>query len=398
MVGAGLDVVDVAAVPVHAAATNPATSTKAVLAMGIGYAAMLASRLRERIAASGPLPFEDFMEACLYDPAGGFFAAGPLRSVKAGDFLTSPEVSERFGATLARFVAAERERIGEPVAVVDVGAGSGSLLRSLLDALDPRPPAWAVEASPAARAALAHVVGAARVLGSLGELPGPVAGVIVANELLDNLPVALAVNTGEGWEERWVGADGDRLELVARPARQAVREWCDAYGGEVPKGGMVEVQLAATRWVGTALSALRAGALVVIDYGGTAEELEPRRTRGTLRTYRAHHLGPDPLLEPGATDITVDVNFTALVAAAEEAGAAVELHRQDDFLAALGLRAELRELRERELALARGGDPVERLRVRSERHDAATLLHPRGLGDFRVMVARVGPTAGRSRR
>ncbi len=351
---------------------------------------MLRDTLVARIADGSPLPFEDFMAACLYDPTGGFFATGPLRSVKSGDFLTSPEVSPRFGATLARFAAAERRRVGEPFTVVDVGAGSGSLLRSLLATLSPPAAAWAVEASPAAREALAGVVGPARVVASLGELPGPLTGVIVANELVDNLPVALAVRTGDGWEERWVGAADGRLELVARPARSAVRDWCDAYGGVVPEGGMVEVQIAATQWVGTALSALRLGALVVIDYGGTAEELEPRRTQGTLRTYRAHHLGPDPLDEPGETDVTVDVNFTALLAAAEAAGARAELHRQDDFLAEWGLRAELADLRRRELDLARAGDPMERLRVRSELGDAETLLHPRGLGDFRVMVARVG--------
>jgi len=132
------------------------------------------------------------------------------------------------------------------------------------------------------------------------------------------------------------------------------------------------------------------GALVAIDYGGTAEELAPRRREGTLRTYRAHHLGPEPLLDPGTTDITVDVNFTAMAAAARAGGASVELLRQDDFLGAWGLRDVVRELREQELALATEGDAMERLAVRSERTDAETLLHPRGLGDFRVMVARVG--------
>lgn len=150
---------------------------------------------------------------------------------------------------------------------------------------------------------------------------------------------------------------------------------------------MVEVQLAATQWVGEILDRIEYGALVVIDYGGTAEELEPRRTQGTLRTYQRHHLGPDPLTEPGATDVTVDVNFTALMAAAEGAGATVELHRQDDFLADLGLRDTVRELRRQELELAKGDDAMARLKVRSEATDADTLLHPRGLGDFRAMVA-----------
>jgi SAM-dependent MidA family methyltransferase len=150
---------------------------------------------------------------------------------------------------------------------------------------------------------------------------------------------------------------------------------------------MVEVQLAAAEWVRAALGRIGRGALVIVDYGGTAEELEPRRTQGTLRTYRSHHLGPDPLLEPGATDVTVDVNFTALVAAAEEQGAVVALHRQDDFLDGLGLREVVSDLRHRERDLARSSDAMQRLIVRSEATDAETLLHPRGLGDFRVMVA-----------
>jgi SAM-dependent MidA family methyltransferase len=114
----------------------------------------------------------------------------------------------------------------------------------------------------------------------------------------------------------------------------------------------------------------------------------PRRRDGTLRTYRAHHLGPHPLDEPGETDITADVNFTALVATAQSAGADVELHRQDDFLAELGLRERLSELRHAELEAARAGEDMERLRLRTLKTEAETLVHPRGLGDFRVLVAR----------
>jgi SAM-dependent MidA family methyltransferase len=352
----------------------------------------LKQRLLDRITERGPIAFEEFMEAALYDPDGGFFSTGPLRSVKAGDFLTSPEVSSQFGATLARFVAAERERLGSPssFAVIEVGAGSGSLLRPLLVEMGAGVPAFAVEASPAATAELTSVVGEQRVLSTLGDLPGPLPGVIIANELLDNLPMAIAVKTDDGWEERWVGESEGELTLTSRPARSAVARWCDDFADGTPEGGLVEVQLAASQWVETALSVLSGGAVVIIDYGGTAEELVPRRTQGTLRTYRAHHLGPDPLLEPGATDITADVNFTALMAAAEEAGASVELHRQDDFLAEWGLRQRLADLRRRELELARGDDAVARLQVRSQVTDIETLLHPRGLGDFRVMVAQLG--------
>jgi SAM-dependent MidA family methyltransferase len=169
-----------------------------------------------------------------------------------------------------------------------------------------------------------------------------------------------------------------------------VIEWCERFAGPCPIDGYVEVQLTAATWLGTAIKKLHRGALVLIDYGDTAENLEPRRTEGTLRTYRAHHLGPHPLDEPGETDITVDVNFTALEAIARELGADVEYHRQDDFLGSLGLRERLSELRREELELARDGDAMERLMIRSTKNEVETLLHPRGLGDFRVLVARVG--------
>lgn len=343
---------------------------------------MLADKLRARIDADGPMPFEEYMSACLYDEDGGFFATGPLRSVKEGDFLTSPEVSPWFGRTLAKFVESQNADL-----VVDVGAGSGSLLAPMMQELrEGRYSFHAVEVSPAAREALGDLV--EHVHETIDALPERFKGVVFANELLDNLPVALALRSGDGWVERWVGTTETAFGLVTAEVRSEVAAWCDSYAGNVPEGGMVEVQLAATGWVGAIFDRIQSGALVVIDYGGTAEELEPRRTQGTLRTYQRHHLGPDPLTEPGATDVTVDVNFTALMAAAETAGSSVELHRQDDFLADLGLRDTVRRLRQRELELARGDDAMARLKVRSEATDADTLLHPRGLGDFRVMVAR----------
>jgi SAM-dependent MidA family methyltransferase len=167
-----------------------------------------------------------------------------------------------------------------------------------------------------------------------------------------------------------------------------VIDWLDNYAGPVDPGGWVEVQLQAQAWVKEALSKIAAGSLLIIDYGDTAENLAPRRRDGTLRTYRSHHLGPHPLDEPGATDITADVNFSPLLESAAQAGAAVSLHRQDDFLGQLGLRATLSELRARELSLARSGDELARLAVRSRRTEAETILHPRGLGDFRVLTAR----------
>ncbi|MFQ5522463.1 MAG: SAM-dependent methyltransferase [Acidimicrobiia bacterium] len=340
----------------------------------------LRQRILKTIDSEGPMPFEQFMELALY-ASEGFFGGSMLRSQKAGDFLTSPEVSHLFGETLAVFVERERDRMGEPFQLVEVGAGSGSLLRSLLAKVDVE--AWAVEASPAAREKLTEVLPSERVLSAL---PDQMRGVVVANELLDNLPMALVQRTEGGWRERWVGRDGEVLTFVDADPRPEVLAWLDAYAGDVDDGGWVEVQLLAQAWLRDVLDRLEAGSLVIIDYGDTAENLLTRRRDGTLRTYRAHHLGPHPLDEPGETDITADVNFTALVAAAEAAGANVSLQRQDDFLASLGLRERLSELRHAELAAARAGDEMERLGLRSLKTEAETLLHPRGLGDFRVLV------------
>ncbi len=319
------------------------------------------------------MPFERFMELALYGPEG-FFGGDSLRSQRAGDFLTSPEVSELFGETLARYVAGIADVIGDPFTVVEVGAGSGSLLGPLLAAYPVD--ALAVEASPAARSALAELVPVSE------ELPPTIRGVVIANELLDNLPTALAQLTPDGWRERWVGAEGDDLVFVDAPLRPEVATWLHAYGGPVAEGGWVEVQLAARAWVADVLARLEMGAILLIDYGETADNLLHRRGDGTLRTYRAHHLGPHPLDEPGQTDITSDVDFTALMDLHPES----TLRRQDDFLTDLGLRDRLSDFRKLELEAARAGDDMERLRLRTLKTEAETLLHPRGLGDFRVLT------------
>jgi SAM-dependent MidA family methyltransferase len=149
----------------------------------------LKQMILDEISSNGPMPFERFMDLALYHTLG-FFGGDVLRSEKAGDFLTSPEVSPLFGETLAHYVVAERERIGEPFRLVEVGAGSGSLLKPLLAAADVD--ALAVETSPAARAVLAEFVAVSDTL------PETIRGVVIANELLDNMPMALAGALGDG--------------------------------------------------------------------------------------------------------------------------------------------------------------------------------------------------------
>src|SRR5690606_36957636 len=97
------------------------------------------------------------------------------------------------------------------------------------------------------------------------DLPERIRGVVVANELLDNIPMALAQKVGGRWRERWVGLDGDGLCFVDAPVRPEVGEWLDRHAAAVDEGGWVEVQLGAAAWVREVLDRLEAGALLVID-------------------------------------------------------------------------------------------------------------------------------------
>lgn len=346
----------------------------------------LKEHIRMKVLDTGPMPFDEFMAIALYHPEG-FFGGETLRSEKAGDFLTSPEVSPLFGQALAGYVAAEHRRIGDPFAVYEVGAGSGSLLRPLLEKHEVN--AHAIEVSPAARRSLEAILPTDRIHGSFGDVPKPLRGVVLANELVDNLPMAVAQRRDGRWRERWVGVAGDDLVFVDAEPRPEVSEWLTAYGGDVADRGWVEVQLQAGDWLRETVESLEAGSVVIIDYGDTSEGLLPRRGDGTLRTYRAHHLGPHPLDEPGETDITADVNVTALEHVARAAGASTRLLRQEDFLAELGLRHRLSEIRHQELEAARSGYESTRLKLRSRKTEIETLLHPRGLGDFRVLIVAV---------
>ncbi|MBT8207642.1 MAG: SAM-dependent methyltransferase, partial [Acidimicrobiia bacterium] len=246
---------------------------------------MLRDVLIKQIAADGPMPFEVFQQAALYHPEFGFYAHGPVRSTRGGDFVTSPEVSSLFGQTVSRFVSSEMARCGVG-AVAELGAGSGSLLGPLMETLTDGVRIIAVEHSTAATEALAALAG----VEVLAELPDLVDGgaVVVGNEVVDNVPVALTMRTADGWLERLVGTGGDGLEFVLAEPREPVRRWADRYGAGLPVGAMLEVQLEASKWFGGVLDRVGRGAIALFDYGGLTEELETRRLSGTLRTYRNH--------------------------------------------------------------------------------------------------------------
>lgn len=319
--------------------------------------------------------FDDFVHHALYGPTG-FYAHG--RAGRRGDFITSPEIGPLFGAVIARALDAWWDELGRPddFGVYDVGAGPGTLARAILDA---RPACLvgashryvAVETSDAQRASHpADVV-------STPELPnGPLHGVVLANELLDNLAFRLLVHDGE-WREAWVDESDGSYREVLRPLTDPLPAGVPtraAHGARLP------LQTAAAEWVASIRERL-SGRLVVIDYMvATTAELLDRPWRTWLRTYAGHEKGGHYLRDVGSQDVTTDVCLDQLEA---RAGAADSIRSQAQFLQRWGideLVAEGRRVWEAEAA--RPG--LAAVKMRSRVTEAEALLDPRGLGGFTV--------------
>ncbi|WP_217126555.1 class I SAM-dependent methyltransferase [Hydrogenophilus thiooxidans] len=327
--------------------------------------AALAQRIAARIAAAGGwVPFADFMQWALYEPELGYYARHDQAFGPHGDFLTAPEISPLFGAVLADVLASAVAATG---LAVEFGAGSGALAEDLLTrwhALGVLPQRYAiveVSAGLAARQAerlqpLAERLGVELVWWQ--RLPERFAAAVVANEVLDVLPVHVVGTRGAETFERGVVVAEAGTEAAASAAPRFA--WADRpltpaaasalAGIELPRSAdgeyLSEVAPAVPVWVRTVAERLAPGSLwVLIDYGYERDILyAPFRSRGTLQGYYRHRVVEDVLAWPGAIDITAFVDFTAVVTALEASGLTVhEWRRQGDFLLRHGILERLTE-------------------------------------------------------
>lgn len=346
-------------------------------------AGSLEERIVESIRRDGPLRFDRLMDRALYDPDHGFFATAGGAGRADGDFITSPEVGPLFGAVVARALDTWWDELGrpDPFTVVEAGAGRGALARSIL------------AAAPACGAALRYVAveRSARLRAEHPDHPAvrtaasmpdpPLAGVVLANELLDNLPVRLLERDGGGWREVHVDVDADgRLVEVLLDADPAAVEVVAALADDPPAGARVPFHEAARAWLVDALAILERGRLVVIDYGDTTANLARRPASEWLRTYRRHGRGGPVLADLGEQDVTCEVAFDQLATVARPA----QRTTQAELLAAHGIHDLVEEGRRTWQARAHLGD-LEALRARSRISEAEALLDRRGLGAFTVL-------------
>jgi SAM-dependent MidA family methyltransferase len=357
----------------------------------------LERRVADEIERRGPVPFSEVMDLALYDPENGFYATGGAAG-RRGDFLTSPEVGPLFGAVVARAIDDWWRERGEPdpFVVIEAGAGAGTLAISVLAAQ----PACAaalrfvlVERSAALRArqgdhlaledpALAFApdraededgdvhppeVATGPIVVSLDSLPrlhGP--AVVLANELLDNLPVDLLERRDGHWLEVRVGLDGDQLAETLVPA--------DGPDIDVPDGARVPVQNTAARWI---RDAREFGRVIVFDYADTTAGMAARPANEWLRTYHGHHRGDDPLRDLGVQDITCDLAVDQLPPPSHN-------FTQADWLCRHGIDELVEEGRRVWEARKHVGD-LEALKARSRVNEAESLTDPDGLGGFAVL-------------
>jgi SAM-dependent MidA family methyltransferase len=361
----------------------------------------LTGLIRAQLAAAGGwLSFERFMDLALYAPGLGYYSAGSWKLGRGGDFVTAPETSALFGRCLARECAAVLAATGG--GILELGAGSGALAATLLTALAAQgtlPERYAileVSADLAARQR-ARLDGLAPHLRErvvwLERLPeAPFAGVILANEVADALPVRrFSVRGGALLEVGVTESAAGTLTGAERPADAALAEACHlllAYPADaLPEGYTSEVNLRLAPWVATLGECLARGVLLLIDYGlPRAHYYHPQRVAGTLRCHFRQRAHDDPYVNLGVQDITAWVDFTRVAEAAADVGLAVSgFATQAAYLLALGL----------ERMVSDAPEARERAQLAGE---ARRLIMPEEMGEaFKVMALTRGydaPLAG----
>ncbi len=306
--------------------------------------------------AGGSIPFSAFMQEALYAPGLGYYSAGATKLGAAGDFVTAPEISPLFGHVIARQsmgVLAQTDG-----GILEFGAGSGALAVSVIQklrSLDALPQHYLIlevsadlrnRQSDRFRRELPWFADRIRWIDAL---PSGFEGVVIANEVVDAMPVERFRIEGSGIQRACVQCSNEgftwHFEAATRQLEKAVREIESSIAMPLPEGYVSEVSLAVDEWIRELCASLKQGAIFIIDYGLPRREYyAPDRNSGWLRCHFRHRAHEDPLILPGIQDVTAWVDFTALANAAADCGARIDGYlTQAHFLMQGGLAEELAE-------------------------------------------------------
>jgi SAM-dependent MidA family methyltransferase len=366
---------------------------------------VLAAVAEEIRRAGGAIPFSRYLEWVLYAPGLGYYS-GPLPKLgPAGDFVTAPEVSPLFGRCVARQCA---EVLGplDHGEVLELGAGTGALAAEVLatlEALGRLPAQYSileVSGDLAARQAetlgrrVPHLAGRVRWLDRWPQRP--IAGVVLANEVLDAVPFHRVRRDAAGFAELYVTLADGRLAWQAGPpsseaVAQALAELETDLGEALPVGVQTEIAPERDAWVRSIADVLGRGLALVVDYGFPRREYyHPQRADGTLLCHYRQRAHGDPLALPGLQDVTAHVDFTAAARAAAGAGLRVAgFVSQADFLLAMGVLDEVAAAASEWEQVTRAGE-LRRLTLPGQMGEAFKVLGlTRGLGaDLRGFALR----------
>ncbi len=351
------------------------------------HSSLLAEAIFERIeAAGGAIGFDEFMRMALYEPGLGYYAGPAVEFGEQGDFVTAPEISPLFGRCLARQIGELLEQ-GCGAGILEFGAGSGKLCADLLAALPQLDSYRIVDLGGALKQRQQEALRARLTAGQfariewLERLPEAFDGIVIANEVLDAMPVKRVVRR-ERWRELGVGVGSDGFEWREFDAGEnvvAAMHAIEAQLGEFEAGYTSELNLNLAPWFRALADSCAAAAALIIDYGyERAQYYHPERRDGTLSCHYRHRVHFDPLVYPGLQDITAFVDFDAAADAAEAGGFdLVGLVGQGSFLLANGLLDEAQ----------RAGDGGDQLRQLQAAQQVKTLTLPQEMGEkFKVLA------------
>ncbi len=360
------------------------------------HSGRLVAMLRAEIAAHGPMPFDRYMERCLYAPGLGYYSAGTTKFGAAGDFTTAPELGELFARCVVQAMLPVLAACGSGADFLELGGGSGAFaevaLRAMGEArslprhyliLEPSADLRQRQRERLSAALPAEVVAHVRWLDRPPSEPWR--GVLFANEVVDALPVVrFAIRNGAVVEE-YVALDANgrlvREDLPASEATErAVRALEQALGTPFADGYRSELLPQMDAWISSIAGSLEVGAMLLVDYGFTRREYYlPGRRDGTLMAHYRHRAHADPFYLPGLNDLTASVDFTALAEAGGRAGfALVNYLPQSAFLMASGLPRAF------EAAFAAAPDEATRYRLAQQ---VKRLTLPEQMGErFQAML------------